>query len=70
MLRTRMQSMCVMALSMVAHQIFYWDSSAFNPSVVQFVTQYAPAGVADYLRSIDGAVAVSYFSYNWDRNGI
>ena len=65
-----MQSMCVMALSMVAHQIFYWDSSAFNPSVIQFVTQYAPAGVADYLRSIDGAVAVSYFSYNWDRNGI
>ena len=50
--------------------IFEWFAGDFinnSGSVKNFVMQYAPSDVVDYLKSND--VMLKYFDYNWNLNG-
>lgn len=52
------------------HQIFYWDASQFQASVLQFLAPFAPAGNGSYLLAHENELQVSYFPYDWARNGV
>ena len=51
-------------------QIFYWDASQFRPSVLQFLAPFAPSGNGSYIVAHENDLHVSYFPYDWARNGI
>mgnify|MGYP000117599823 CR=1 FL=1 len=59
--------------SLVLSEIFKWyaaDFVAAAGSVPAFVSRFLPAHEAEFLREHASSLKLSYFPYDWDRDGI